>query len=117
MPMALKQDVLKAKFKNGHAKPIDLAHLGNQTFGDEQLEQEILSVFCAQSKVYLDMMTKSCDSTTRIRAAHSLKGAARAIGAFELAELAAHYEKVRHEGYEPVEQELGRVIQYIHTLN
>ena len=116
MPMALKRDVFEARQREGNAKPVDLVHLGNQTQGDEALEAEILSMFKAQSQIYMKMMLNSCDVTNRIRAAHSLKGAARGIGAFDLADRAEEVEAVRHGGYEDVEAELNRVIEYIEQL-
>lgn len=116
MAMALKRDVVEARQREGNAKPVDLVHLGNQTMGDEALETEILSIFKSQSQIYMKMMLNSCDVTNRIRAAHSLKGAARGIGAFELAERAAEVEFPRHGGYEGVETELNRVIDYIERL-
>lgn len=117
MSMALKQDVFQAKKQNGSAKPIDLAHLGRQTMGDEALEAEILSMFAVQSEIYLKMILKSCDSPTRIRAAHSLKGAARSIGAFDLADLAADAEKFNHQVHDSIEKELARVLEYIRVLH
>jgi len=116
MPMALKQDVFQAQRRDGQAKPIDLVHLGNQTQGDQSLETEILGMFASQSQIYFNMMS-SCDAPTRIRAAHSMKGAARSIGAFELADLAAEVEKYRHDGYESLGTELDRVLEYIRTLH
>lgn len=117
MPMALKKDVFEAKKQDGSAKPIDLAHLGQQTMGDDALEAEILSMFSAQSEIYMNMILKSCDSATRIRAAHSLKGAARSIGAFDLAELAAAAEKYDHKVHESIRSELNRVLSFIKTLH
>ena len=82
MPMALKQQVVTARQQTRMGRPVDLAHLSSQTMGDAALEGEVLSMFCTQSQIYLKMMQHSCDVTNRIRAAHSLKGAARSIGAF-----------------------------------
>ena len=116
MPMALKRDVFEARQREGNAKPVDLVHLGSQTQGDEALEAEVLSMFKTQSQIYMKMMLNSCDVTNRIRAAHSLKGAARGIGAFELADRAGEVESPRHGGYQAVETELNRVIDYIEQL-
>jgi len=116
MAMALKHDVLEARRSSQGSRPIDLVHLGNQTQGDQELEAEILGIFKNQSQIYMKMMLNSCDVTTRIRAAHSLKGAARSIGAFNLAELAAQVEHARHSGYRDLEVELQSVNRYIDTL-
>ncbi len=115
MAMALRQDVFQAQRDSGQSKPIDLVHLGNQTMGDSSLESEVLGIFVSQSQVYMKMMNCS-DIETRIRAAHSLKGAARGIGAFTLAERASEVEHVRHGGYERLQSELDRVIAYIRAL-
>ncbi len=115
MPMALKQDVFNASRASGHAKPLDLVHLSNQTQGDANLEREVLGIFLTQSQVYLNMMDCS-DVETRIRAAHSMKGAARGIGAFDLAELAEEVEHDRHNGYDQLKRELTRVNDYIRSL-
>ncbi|MCB1386022.1 MAG: Hpt domain-containing protein [Nitratireductor sp.] len=116
MPMALKQQVVTARQQTRMGRPVDLAHLSSQTMGDAALEGEVLSMFCTQSQIYLKMMQHSCDVTNRIRAAHSLKGAARSIGAFALADRAAEVETAIHDGYGAVETELGRVLDYIATL-
>lgn len=115
MPMALKNDVFQARRINGESKPVDLVHLGTQTQGDQALEAEVLGIFESQSKIYLKMMNCS-DVDTRIRAAHSLKGASRGIGAFDLAELAEEVEHIGHSGYERLEKELSRVLSYIASL-
>lgn len=117
MPMALKKDVHNARRSSGNAKPLDLVHLGNQTMGDEALEGEILSMFASQSEIYMKMILNSCDTPTRIRAAHSLKGASRSIGAFELAELAACAEKYDHDVHDALREELDRVLAYIRSLH
>lgn len=116
MAARLKANVFDAKRPNVSGKPIDLVHLGHQTQGDDTLENEVLSMFATQARTYLNMMTKCSDVTTRIRAAHSLKGASRSIGAFRLAELAEAVERVRHSGYGAVEEEVDRVIRYIDEL-
>ena len=108
--------VFETRGASSTGEPINLVHLGHQTQGDQQLEKEILSMFAMHSQTYFNMMTKCCDATTRIRAAHSLKGVSRSIGAFQLADLAEQAEVVRHEGYEAIEKELDRVLEYIQSL-
>lgn len=115
MPMTLKRDVVEAGRSIGQSKPIDLVHLGIQTQGDEVLENEVLGIFENQSKLYMKMLSCS-DSATRIRAAHSLKGAARGIGAFDLAVVAENAEHVGFTEYELLESELNHVLAYISSL-
>ena len=76
--------------------PIDVDHLRRMTLGDIGLEHEVLAMFAAQSAKLLDtLMTLPVDVRAR---AHTLKGSARAIGAFAVAEAVAHLEAVLADG-------------------
>lgn len=66
-------------------RPIDLAHLSRQTMGDRALEQEVLELFVQQAVQVRDEIAKA-DMKGRIRLAHGLKGSARGVGAFALAD-------------------------------
>jgi HPt (histidine-containing phosphotransfer) domain-containing protein len=67
------------------ATPLDLAHLTRQTLGDPMLEREVLSLFRRQSGQILDRLLRARGSAERRLAAHTLKGSARAIGAWRVA--------------------------------
>jgi HPt (histidine-containing phosphotransfer) domain-containing protein len=70
--------------------PIDLAHLGRMTLGDVVLEHEVLAMFAAQAS---DLAAKLAALPSDAAAlAHTLKGSARAIGAFHVADAAADLE-------------------------
>ena len=69
-------------------KPIDIDHLARQTGGDQALERELLMLFAQQCVAHLRTIHASADPKARIDAAHTLKGAARAIGAWQVAEAA-----------------------------
>ncbi|WP_420102256.1 Hpt domain-containing protein [Bosea sp. (in: a-proteobacteria)] len=69
-------------------KPIDTDHLARQTGGDLALERELLALFAQQCAKHLRTIHASADPQARIDAAHTLKGAARAIGAWQVAEAA-----------------------------
>jgi HPt (histidine-containing phosphotransfer) domain-containing protein len=70
--------------------PIDLTHLARMTLGNESLEREVLEMFSAQSAKLLGALA---DMPPDARAlAHTLKGSARAIGAFAVADAAARLE-------------------------
>jgi HPt (histidine-containing phosphotransfer) domain-containing protein len=72
--------------------PVDRAHLARQTFGDRELEREVLDLFRNQSPLYLDR-AKSAQSESEWReAVHGLKGSARSIGAWRIAEAAERAE-------------------------
>lgn len=74
------------------AAPIDLAHLATYTDGDTVLERELATLFAGSCDRYLDQMAGAGDTHQWRDAAHGLKGAARGIGATELARLAAFAE-------------------------
>ena len=76
-------------------RPIDLAHLSRQTLGDTALEREVLGLFLAQTASARDELA-TADGEARRGLAHRLVGAARAIGAFELADCAAELEASPH---------------------
>ncbi|GAB4536120.1 MAG: hypothetical protein Tsb0010_15770 [Parvularculaceae bacterium] len=66
---------------------IDRAHLYRYTAGDVALEREILSLFEQQSQKWAARFNPDGSVDDWKEAAHSLKGAARGIGAWALAEL------------------------------
>jgi HPt (histidine-containing phosphotransfer) domain-containing protein len=67
---------------------IDLVHLARQTGGDLELERELLTLFAQQCARHLRTIHGGADDGARRDAAHTLKGAARAIGAWQVAEAA-----------------------------
>lgn len=76
--------------------PIDLVHLSRQTFGDHDLERELLGLFDAQAAQFAKRLRSPAaqgDADWRIALAHTVKGSARAIGAFELGRAAEAYEQ------------------------
>lgn len=77
---------------------IDLAYLSRQTGGDQALESELLTLFAQQCVRHLRTIHAGSDATSRIDAAHTLKGAARAIGAWPVAEAADAVERYLAEG-------------------
>jgi HPt (histidine-containing phosphotransfer) domain-containing protein len=79
--------------------PIDFVHLSRQTGGDQALEHELLALFADQCVRQLSRITDlSRDETQRRDAAHTLKGAARAIGAWGLADAAHEVESALLSG-------------------
>ncbi|RWM07129.1 Hpt domain-containing protein [Mesorhizobium sp.] len=74
------------------SRPVDLAHLARQTMDDRALEQEVLALFVQQALSVRDKILDA-DARERVLLAHSLKGSARGIGAFAVAECAATIEK------------------------
>ncbi len=77
--------------EEGHpsrARPIDLVHLARQTFGDRALEAEILQLFASQAASARHSL-RAAGAEDRKRLAHGIKGSARGVGAFPLADAAA----------------------------
>jgi HPt (histidine-containing phosphotransfer) domain-containing protein len=69
-------------------RPIDLVHLANQTMGDKALELEVLQLFARQSRQIVKDFSAENDQVRR-DAAHRLRSAALAVGAFIVADAAA----------------------------
>ncbi len=72
-------------------RPVDLVHLARQTLGDPDLEREILALFLTQLRTVSDRLA-GADSSERLFLVHGLKGTARSVGAFPLAQTASGYE-------------------------
>jgi HPt (histidine-containing phosphotransfer) domain-containing protein len=75
----------------GCERPIDLVHLARMTFGDRDLEHEVLQLFVRQAAGLVAQMRDSPDSKLAALA-HTLKGSARGIGAWRVAEAAESLE-------------------------
>ena len=79
--------------------PIDLDHLDQYTAGDRALNAEILRLFreqCSAMLARLEELAAGDHAGGEIwkQSAHTLKGAARGVGAFEVANIAADMEKI-----------------------
>ncbi len=70
--------------------PIDLDHLARRTLGDSDLEREVLAMFANQSTRLVAAIADLPADASAL--AHKLKGSARGIGAFAVAEAAAELE-------------------------
>lgn len=71
---------------------VDLAHLAKYTGGDPALNAEILRLFAGQTGDLVQQLKEVIDqgdAKTWKQITHTIKGAARGIGAFELADFAA----------------------------
>lgn len=75
---------------------IDLEHLRRMTLGDDDLEREVLSMFSAQSESLAQALSGMPKDAGAL--AHTLKGSARAIGAFAVADAASWLETVIGRG-------------------
>ena len=95
--------------------PIDVDHLRRMTLGDISLEHEVLAMFAAQSAKLLDTLDTLPAEAGAL--AHTLKGSAKAIGAFAVAEAAALLEAVLADRGDPSEAlaELGDAVALART--
>ena len=76
---------------------VDLAHLARYTGGDEELNAEVLRLFDEQATQLvsrLHTVLGARDSKSWKHVTHTLKGAARGIGAFDLADACAFAEPI-----------------------
>lgn len=74
-----------------HGRPIDLEHLARQTMDDRDVEREVLDMFVHQALSVRDEIVVA-DIPERLRLAHALKGSARGVGAFQVADCVAEIE-------------------------
>ena len=79
--------------------PIDIEHLQRMTLGDASLEREVLAMFSAQAVRLIGALATLPPDTGAL--AHTLKGSARAIGAFGVAEAAVRLEAALQNGENP----------------
>jgi HPt (histidine-containing phosphotransfer) domain-containing protein len=63
---------------------IDIVHLARMTLGDRSLEREVLTLFDRQTVILLERMNDA-PATAVVTFAHTLKGSARSIGAWQVA--------------------------------
>lgn len=73
-------------------QPIDLGHLARMTLGDASLEREVLQLFGRQADMLVTRMQTAAPAVVAA-AAHTLKGSARGIGAWQVAEAAEKVER------------------------
>jgi HPt (histidine-containing phosphotransfer) domain-containing protein len=85
--------------------PIDGAHLDRMTLGDASLEREVLAMFSGQA---VGLIARLASLPSDIMAlAHTLKGSARAIGAFRVADAAEGLEAAIRHGDDPAQALAG----------
>ena len=73
-------------------QPIDLDHLARMTLGDRSLECEVLALFDRQAGMLLGRMRDATPAAIAATA-HTLKGSARGIGAWRVAQAAEALEQ------------------------
>lgn len=99
-------------------RPVDLVTLARQTGGDRALEEEALRLFLKQAKAIGRAMAEPGGAEGRKRDAHSLKGAALAIGAGAIARTALALEQAPDDKrcVKDLLGEIDRTCDYINSL-
>ena len=82
-------------------RPLDLVHLSRYTLGNRGLEAELLGLFRAQADLYVARLAAAESDKDWKDTAHSLKGSARGLGAWSLADLAEEAECLADAGARP----------------
>jgi HPt (histidine-containing phosphotransfer) domain-containing protein len=80
-------------------EPIDIDHLTRMTLGDRALERDVLTMFLRQTEELLAALAARPEERSAL--AHTLKGSARAIGAFDVAASAGALEMALRGGQDP----------------
>jgi HPt (histidine-containing phosphotransfer) domain-containing protein len=86
--------------------PLDLQHLQRMTHGDRALARELLRLFDGQAERQLIAIEAATDAAARGAAAHTLKGAARGVGAFAVADAAEAVEGAEGAALKPALERL-----------
>ncbi len=80
------------------SKVLDLDHLARYTMGNRELERELLRLFRAQLRAQVTGVAQARDASEWRFATHTLKGVARSIGAWAIADTAEKLEQLGHDG-------------------
>ena len=86
----------------GHRDLLDLDHLDRYVAGDTVLRDEVLAIFEEQAATWLRTLDPKADDQAWRDAAHSLKGAARGVGAWDVGHACEQAEKMIGEGRDEV---------------
>jgi HPt (histidine-containing phosphotransfer) domain-containing protein len=89
---------------------IDIDHLVSMTLGERDLEREVLGLFARQSAELLARLERLPREGAAL--AHTLKGSARGIGAFAVAQAADELEQRLRQGL-PVTAEVSALQQSV----
>jgi HPt (histidine-containing phosphotransfer) domain-containing protein len=81
--------------------PIDTEHLQRMTLGDADLKREVLAMFAGQAVSLIGTLASLPADAEALT--HTLKGSARAIGAFRVADAAESLEAAIQSGDDPAQ--------------
>jgi HPt (histidine-containing phosphotransfer) domain-containing protein len=103
-------------------QPIDLVHLSRYTLGNQALQCEVLQLFAEQAPLTLAQLRTAETQKAWRDAAHTLKGSARAVGAWRVGNCAEKAEAIGVGAQEkgPLIQTIGaaldEAVRYITSL-
>ena len=89
----------------------DRAHLNRYTAGDAALEAELVGLLRDQAARCLAAMETANDANAWKAAAHTLKGASRGVGAFELGEACQRAENAPQSAWPVARMEVRRAAE------
>jgi HPt (histidine-containing phosphotransfer) domain-containing protein len=102
-------DEVSAPALSPASDPIDLDHLSRMTLGERSLEREVLALFDRQADILLERMNSAAPAGVATLA-HTLKGSARGIGAWGVAQAAEAVEQAGPSALKPAVVALGEAI-------
>lgn len=115
--VALRAETSKQDDHFYHCAPVDLVFLSSLSMGDRALETEILGMFAGQLPNYLSAVCMNDAPEHRMVALHTLKGAAKSVGALQLSELAKKLEEDPALSNDDLLQEAERVAEFIASIS
>ena len=106
-------------------RPIDLTYLARFTLGNTALEAEVLDLFATHAPRYLADLRAAGTVKAWHDAAHTLKGAARGVGAWRIGRAAEMAERLRFDtdldrrtfALDSLAEALAEAIGYVRTLH
>lgn len=109
----------------GHRDLLDLDHLDRYVAGDVTLRDEVLAIFEDQAALWLRTLDPRADDQAWRDAAHSLKGASRGVGAWDVGHACEQAEKMvgeqrceaaREAKLDEIKGHTARVIEEVRRL-
>lgn len=95
---------------------VDYAHLRTQAADSEDVMREVLQMFVDQTGEILSALETASDAKTWKELTHLLKGSARGVGAFAVADAAAAAELaiLDRSALEPLRTAIEQASRYVH---
>lgn len=97
------------------AAAIDYKHLKAQAADDLDVAREVLQLFVVHGEQVIEQLDNATDEKTWKQLTHTLKGSAKGVGAFAVADAATHAERfvLDRSKIEPLKQALATARSFI----